>query len=93
MKKKALAKTNHAFSASQVGVFVEDLRNEIRAVAESQTLLIKKIDMIFDIWTLKEDVSVLKVDMKIVKTDVTEIKNIISDHGERLLKVEELVVK
>ena len=95
MSKKP-AKTNDAFSASQVGVLVEDLRNEIRAVAESQTSLVKKVDMMYeemgrqreDIWTLKTDVRIIKEDIKVLKEDVKVLKEDVS-----MLKEDMKIVK
>lgn len=79
---KKPAKTHNTFTSSEVGVLIEGFRSEIRVIAEGQTTLTKKVDMMYeemgrqreDIWMLKTDMKIVKEDVKVLKEDVSVLK-------------------
>ncbi|NLB41184.1 MAG: hypothetical protein GX815_02815 [Clostridiales bacterium] len=68
------------------GVLVEDLRHEVKAIAEGHSILDRKIDnMQQDLTGVKKEVSGLKKDMTIVKNYVIAVDDKLNKH-EIILK-------
>ncbi len=96
------------FTASEVGVLLEEIRSNVSAVAEGQvalndsmedvkgrlTTLEKKVDVLdVKVEVLKTDVGALKLAVTQIMADTKEIKNTLTGHDKRLLKIEEICLK
>ncbi|NLC44624.1 MAG: hypothetical protein GX783_10125 [Clostridiales bacterium] len=70
------------------GVLVEDLRREVKAIAEGHSILDNKIDNVQQELTgVKNDVSGLKQDMTIVKNYVIAVDDKLNKHDVILKRI------
>ncbi len=75
MTKQEKDEIMNKFSSSEVGVLIENLRDDIKAVGE---LAIQT----------SNDVADIKITMVIMQNDIAEIRTILDRHDTRILKLE-----
>ena len=98
---KKPAKSNNTFTAAQVGTLVEEFRSEFRIFGEELKAVKDKTNMTFEelglqkesIWIIRVDIAVLKADVAVLKTDMKEIKDMLSIHDKRLVRLGEAGLK
>lgn len=98
--KNGLKKSKTAFTATEVGVLIEELRSQFRAFGEKLSAVSNKVDMTYeelgrqkeeifiikaDIRVIKAEIEAIKIDLRLVKKDIAEIKE---DLGKRLTHLE-----
>ena len=88
------SKKSDTFTATQVGVLVEELRSEFRVFGESQDLTNSKLDATMAMVARNtEDIFVIKADIRVMKNDITDIKTTLGSHDGRLSRLELAVLK